>query len=87
MATRASIDHCLQNCEDVLRNAQEQYKLASKQEHYNDDSFLQCQQQLESAYNEIQKLAHSSNDQQREQLNRMRMQIMKMQSSMSHLRH
>ena len=87
MATRESIDSCLKNCNEVLQFAEQQYLDASKQEHYNDDGYIQSQQLLQIAANELQQLAHSSNDQQREQLNRMKMQIEQRQHDMITLRH
>ena len=87
MATRESIDNCLQNCEEVLGIAQQQYEEASRQEHYNDDLYTQSQQLLETAYNELEHLAQSANDQQRHQLARMRIQIEQMQHNMIILRH
>ena len=87
MATRQSIDNCLQNCEEVLDIAQQQYEEASKQEHYNDDLYTQSQQLLETAYNELEQLAQSANDQQRQQLGRMKIQIEQMQHNMILLRH
>ena len=87
MATRQSIDACLQNCEEALGIAQQQYEDASKQEHYNDDLYTQSQQLLETAYNELEMMARSANDQQRAQLARMRMQIEQMQHNMIMLRH
>ncbi|WP_163101161.1 YtzC family protein [Peribacillus alkalitolerans] len=87
MATRESVENLVQNCEDVIRIAQEQYIEGSKQEHYNDEHFTQSQQLLESAIYEIQKMNDSCNGQQREQLARMKMQLMQLQSDMSHLKH
>ena len=87
MATRQSVEQCLHNCEEALQLAQEQYTQASKQEHYNDDHYIQSQQLLETAYSELEHLAQSSNDQQRAQLNRMKIQIEQMQHEMILLRH
>lgn len=87
MATRQSIDTCLQNCVEALDIAQQQYDDASKQEHYNDDLYVQSQQLLETAYNELEMMARSANDQQRAQLGRMKMQIEQMQHNMILLRH
>ncbi|MBD3110525.1 YtzC family protein [Bacillus sp. AGMB 02131] len=87
MATRQSIDACLQNCEEALGFAQHQYEEASKQEHYNDDLYTQSQQLLETAYNELEMMSRSANEQQRQQLVRMRMQIEQMQHNMILLRH
>lgn len=87
MATRQSVEEHIQQCEDAIRNAQEQYKQASMQEHYEDLSFTNSMQQLEQAYNDIAKLALSCNGQQREQLHRMRLQLQQMQNNMTLLDH
>ena len=87
MATRQSIEQCIQNCEEALQLAQEQYTEASKQEHYNDEHYIQSQQLLQTAYNELEHMAHSSNEQQRAQLNRVKMQIEQLQHEMILLRH
>lgn len=87
LATRQSVDNCLKNCVEVLDIAQQQYEDASKQAHYNDDLYTQSQQLLETAYSELELLAQSANDQQREQLARMKMQIEQMQHNMILLRH
>jgi len=87
MATRQSIEQCIQNCEEALQLAQEQYTEASKQEHYNDDHYIQSQQLLQTAYNELEHMAHSSNEQQRAQLNRVKIQIEQLQHEMILLRH
>ncbi|WP_141433749.1 YtzC family protein [Bacillus sp. 03113] len=79
MATRQSIDEMLQKCEDVIRNAKEQFEEGSRQEHYNDDEYTNAQVQLEETYNDLLKLAHSANEQQREQLQRMSLQIQQIQ--------
>mgnify|MGYP001485356916 CR=1 FL=1 len=82
MATRQSMDELMQQCEDVLRFANGQYKESSLQEHYNDDTYIQALQQLETTYNDIAKMAHSANGQQRDQLHRMRLQIQQAQNNM-----
>lgn len=87
MATRQSIDECLQNCEDALRNAQEHYLAGQRQEHYHDQEYTQSMQQLENVINDIQIMAHSANAQQREQLYRMRLQIEQLQNNMILLNH
>ncbi|MGM9925122.1 MAG: YtzC family protein [Bacillus sp. (in: firmicutes)] len=87
MATRQSVDDCLLQCDEALDIAQQQYDEASKQEHYNDDQYTESQQLLQLAANELQQMAHSCNDQQREQLNRMKIQIEQMQHDMITLRH
>lgn len=87
MATRQSVDHLLQQCEDAIRMAQEQYKNASMQQHYNDDGYTNALQSLEDAYNDLAKLAFSANNQQREQLHRMRLQLQQLQNNMILLDH
>lgn len=87
MATRQSVDELIQQCEDVLRFAHDQYTESSLQEHYNDDNYTQALQQLEEAYNNLAKLAHSANGQQREQLHRMRLQLQQAQNQMILLNH
>lgn len=82
MATRDSIDALSQKVEDVIRNAEEQYKQSSLQEHYNNDDYTQALQQLEETYQDIAKIAHSANGQQREQLHRMRLQVQQLQNGM-----
>ena len=82
MATRDSMNELKQQCEDVLRFANEQYQESSLQEQYNDDNYIQALQQLESAYNDIATMAHSANGQQREELHRMRLQIQQVQNNM-----
>jgi hypothetical protein len=71
-----------QQCEDVLRFANEQYQESSLQQQYNDDNYTQALQQLEGAYNDIATMAHSANGQQREELHRMRLQIQQVQNNM-----
>ncbi|MED1203125.1 YtzC family protein [Heyndrickxia acidicola] len=87
MATRQSIQDCIQRCEDVIRCAQEQYKAGSQQEHYHNVEYTDALQGLEDSYNEICKLAFSSNAQQRDQLHRMRLQLQQLQNEMILLDH
>ncbi|WP_160724061.1 YtzC family protein [Bacillus sp. USDA818B3_A] len=82
MATRDSMDNLMQQVEDTIRFAEEQYKESNLQEQYNDDGYTNALQQLEETYNDISKMAHSANSQQREQLHRMRLQIQQLQNSM-----
>jgi len=82
MATRESMDNLMQQVEDAIRYAEEQYKQSSLQEHYNDDNYTDALQQLEETYQDIAKMAHSANSQQREQLHRMRLQLQQLQNSM-----
>ncbi|MCO4849606.1 YtzC family protein [Bacillus vallismortis] len=82
MATRQSVDEHLQQCMQVYDYAEEQIKIASKQEHDNDQEYSEAQMQLENAVNALNKLWLSSNDQQREQLYRMRLQLQTLQNHM-----
>ena len=87
MATRQSIQDCIQRCEDAIRCAQDQYKAGSQQEHYHNVEYTDALQGLEGAYNEVCKLAFSSNAQQRDQLHRMRLQLQQFQNEMILLDH
>lgn len=87
MATRKSVDECLQKCEDVIQIAQEQYTEGARQEHYHDLDYTDALQQLETSYNDIAQLANSSNSQQRERLHRMRLQLQQLQNQMILLDH
>ncbi|RJS61932.1 hypothetical protein CJ483_19350 [Bacillus sp. PK3_68] len=87
MATRQSVDECLEQCQGAINYAEEQYKQAARQEHNNDGNFSQSQLMLEDAYNQLDKLLLSANEQQREQLHRMRLQLQQMQNSMILLDH
>jgi hypothetical protein len=82
MATRESVSNLLQQCEDAIRYAQEQYQQSSLQQQYNDDDYTNALQGLEDAYNDICKMAFSANSQQREQLHRMRLQLQRLQNEM-----
>lgn len=82
MATRESVEQLIQQCEDAIRFANDQYTISSTQQHYNDKEYVQALQQLEDAYNDLARLAHSANGQQREQLHRMRLQLQQMQNQM-----
>jgi hypothetical protein len=82
MATRDSMDNLMQQVEDAIRYAEEQYKQSSLQEQYNDDDYTKALQQLEDTYQDITKMAHSANSQQRDQLHRMRLQLQQLQNTM-----
>jgi hypothetical protein len=87
MATRQSVDALIQQCEDALSFASEQYTESSLQQQYNDDNYTQALQQLEGAYNDLAQMAQSANSQQREQLHRMRLQLQQAQNQMILLDH
>ncbi|MEH7013644.1 YtzC family protein [Neobacillus niacini] len=82
MATRDSMDSLMQQCEDAIRYASDQYAESSLQEHYNNDDYTKALMELEQTYQDIAKMAHSANSQQREQLHRMRLQIQQLQNTM-----
>ncbi|PKR84362.1 YtzC family protein [Heyndrickxia camelliae] len=87
MATRQSIDECLQRCDNAIEQAQEQYTEGLRQEHYHDLDYTNALQQLEASYNEVCQLANSSNSQQREILHRKRLQLQALQNQMILLNH
>jgi len=82
MATRESMESLMQQCEDAIRYAQNQYKESSLQEHYNNDDYTKALQSLEETYQDIAKMAQFANSQQREQLHRMRLQLQQIQNTM-----
>jgi hypothetical protein len=82
MATRESMENLIQQCEDAIRYAQNQYKESSLQEHYNNDDYTNALQSLEDTYQDICKMAQFANSQQREQLHRMRLQLQQIQNTM-----
>ncbi|MBE3570805.1 MAG: YtzC family protein [Bacillales bacterium] len=87
MATRDSVDHFLQTCEDVILKVQEQYEEGSLQGHYHDVEYHEAMQELENLYNKWLQIYNSANPQQREQLHRKRLQIQDMQNKMILLNH
>ncbi|MBS4175946.1 YtzC family protein [Lederbergia citrea] len=87
MATRQSIEDCINRVESAILNAEEQYTLGSRQEHYHDVEFSDAQGQLEAAAQELEKLADSSNAQQREQLYRVGLKVQQLQNKMILLDH
>lgn len=82
MTTRESVDTLIQQCEDAIRFANAQFQEGRAQEHYNDIGYTDALQSLEDAYNDLAKMALSSNSQQREQLHRMRLQLQQLQNQM-----
>nr|WP_238941814.1 DUF2524 family protein [Bacillus sp. REN10] len=87
VATRQAVEQFLAQCKETLHLAEEQYKEASTQEHDNDTEFTQSQLMLEQSINELDKLSHSANAEQKEQLRRMKLQIQQMQNQMILLDH
>ncbi|WP_226569150.1 YtzC family protein [Bacillus stratosphericus] len=82
MATRNSIDEFMKKSTETLEFASEQFDLSSRQEHYNEEEFSKAQLMLEEAVNELDKLMDVANDQQRERLDRTRVQIQTLQNQM-----
>ncbi|MDG5470458.1 DUF2524 family protein [Jeotgalibacillus sp. ET6] len=87
MATRDSVQHCLDHCEEAILTAQTEYDKASLQEHWNDEEYTQAQLQLEQAFMDLEKLMKSANEEQEDTLQRKRLQIQEMQNKMQLLRH
>ncbi|QED49037.1 YtzC family protein [Cytobacillus dafuensis] len=87
MATRESMDNLIQQCEDAIRFANDQLQEGRMQQHYDDLGYTDALQSLEAAYNDLSKLALSSNAQQREQLHRMRLQLQQLQNQMINIPH
>lgn len=87
MATRQSVEDCMERCQQALSYANEQYLEGMRQEHYHDKEYAKAQQKLQDALSEVEKLGLSANDQQREQLYRMRLQLQDLQNDMILLDH
>nr|WP_233711121.1 YtzC family protein [Lederbergia citrisecunda] len=82
VATRQSIEDCINRCEAAILYANDQFTEAKKQEHYYDVEFSEAQQGLENAVLELEKLTDSSNAQQREQLHRIRLKVQQLQNKL-----
>ncbi|MTH54485.1 DUF2524 family protein [Bacillus mangrovi] len=87
MATRESVEEYMQTCTDTYNYAKEQFESGAKQEHYHDEEYTKAQSMLEDAVNDLNKLTLSCNDQQKEQLYRMRLQLQQLQNEMILQRH
>ncbi|MGM7720775.1 YtzC family protein [uncultured Metabacillus sp.] len=87
MATRQSVNEYLQRCNEAMKYAREQCKTGAQQEHYNETEYTKALQGLENAVNDINHLSLSANDQQQDQLYRMRLQLQALQNEMILLRH
>lgn len=83
LATRDSMSNLLQRCNDVINFAEQQYEAARRQEHFNDIEYTDAQMQLENIYNDLHTMDRSANQQQREELHRMRLLIEQMQNQMT----
>lgn len=82
MATRDSMDDLMQQCEDAISFAQDQFRESSLQQQYNNDDYTKALQGLEDTYQDISKMALFANSQQREQLHRMRLQLQQLQNTL-----
>ncbi|WP_166703415.1 YtzC family protein [Bacillus albus] len=82
MAERQSLESYITQAEQAVEYAKEQLDLGMRQEHYNTMEYSDAQLQLEQAYNDLQTMQQHANDEQREQLNRARMAIRKLQHQM-----
>ncbi len=83
MATHQSMINLFERCNAVLRNAETQFNISSRQDHYNDENLDIAMRELEDAYNDVAKMALSANEVQREDLHRMRLQIQQLQNQMT----
>lgn len=82
MATHKSMDECLGRCENTLEYAQQQYEESAKQEHYNTEGNTEALMRLEDSYNELTVMKNSANDQQRDELDRMKVRVQDLQHAM-----
>jgi polyhydroxyalkanoate synthesis regulator phasin len=82
MATRQSVEEHIQMAVDAINYAEDQFTEAKRQEHYNQTEYTKAQQQLEEVLLDLGKLALSGNTQQKEQVERMRLQIQHIQNEM-----
>ena len=82
MATRKSMGECMERCANAIEFAEKQYNDYAKQEHYNDLEYTEALVGLENSYNELKAMDHSANDQQRDMLNRMKIQVQDIQHAM-----
>lgn len=80
MTTRDSMNAFIEQAEDALQFAREQIEIARQQEHYNETEYTDAQQKLENAHNELDHLMLSANQQQKERLRRMQVQIRQVQN-------
>ncbi|ABS23633.1 MULTISPECIES: YtzC family protein [Bacillus cereus group] len=82
MAERQSLEVYITQAEQAMEYAKEQLDIGSRQEHYNTMEYSDAQLKLEQAYNDLQVMQQHANDEQREQLNRVRMAIRQLQHQM-----
>lgn len=87
MTTRESLEQFLYQCQQTLDYAKEQFEDGMRQGHFHDIEYSEAQQKLEEKYNELQDVYRSANEQQRDRLHRMRLQIQDLQNQMTLLDH
>lgn len=87
MGTRQAIDHFLEQCDGALRFADFEYMEASRQEHWDDESYQKSQAYLEETIREMDPIYASANGEQKERLQRMKAQLDLMKHEMVTLRH
>lgn len=87
MATRQLIEQFINRCESAIINAEEQYDLGSRQEHYHDIEYGDAMQELEAMLVQLRKISDSANHEQRERLHRVRLKIQQLQNKMILLNH
>ncbi|MCU9614268.1 YtzC family protein [Caldibacillus lycopersici] len=87
MTTRDAMNSFISKCEDTLQLARDQYIDGSRQGHFHDVEYSEAQAQLEERYNELMAMYHSASGEQKERLNRMRLQLQQLQNEMTLLNH
>jgi len=87
MTTRESLQRFLNRCEETMGIARFHLTEGAKQGHYHDVEYAEAMQMLEDRYNELMKMYQYANDQQREELHRMRLEIQSLQNEMTLLNH
>lgn len=87
MTTRDAMNQFLSKCEETMEIAREHLTAGSRQEHYDDYEYSQAMLALEERYNELMAVYRSANDQQRDRLHRMRLQMQSLQNEMTLVDH
>lgn len=75
MATRDSMDHLLTEAHEKLESARKELDEAKKLGFQAGDDYTQAQLGLEDMEKEIDKMMHSANHQQKEELHRLHLQV------------
>lgn len=83
MTTREALEKFLNDCEQTLEIAREQFVEGSRLVNADfTEEYTEAQQMLEERYNELMAIYRSANGQQRERLDRMRYAIQSLQNEM-----